>query len=208
MQTIVEVGILLDKDLQYYQELLSKAGAENVFYTETHDKYWTNKKFDELAEMSENQIKMSCIRVRGNGLNFSETDESLLKNIKFSVENSNLFNYKNSDHEKLSKKKLDKFIDEIEKDGWYLIFDTFKVDYHYQINGMKSRIQIQEIDDIGLVLYYDNPDYYDMPEQLQWKSLIDELNSYGFDFQYNEPGIDKLRTLLFGYGQYSFNQNG
>ena len=100
------------------------------------------------------------------------------------------------------------FIEKMEKDGWYQIFDTFKVDYQYKIGDMKSRIQLQEIDNIGLVLYYDNPDYYDMPSNLQWKTLIDELNSYGFELNYNEMGIDKLRTLLFGYACGSYNQNG
>ena len=54
---VVEVGLLLDKDLEYYQEILEKAGAELVFVCETHDKYWTNKNFDELVNLTENQIK-------------------------------------------------------------------------------------------------------------------------------------------------------
>ena len=59
-------------------------------------------------------------------------------------------------------------------------------------------IQFQEIDRIGLLLYYDNPDYYDFEPQRQREALIDELNSYGFEFKYEDLGVDKLRTLLLG----------
>ena len=37
--------------------------------------------------------------------------------------------------------------------------------------------------------------------------LIDELNSYGFDFSYNDLGIDKLRTLYYREEKYIKNQN-
>ena len=40
------------------------------------------------------------------------------------------------------------------------------------------------------------------------KKLIDELNSYGFDFNYSDLGLDKLRTLYYGKEMYSENQNG
>ena len=76
------------------------------------------------------------------------------------------------------------------------------------IGNMKSRIQLQDIDKIGLVLYYDNPDYYHLPLDEQRKELIDELNSYGFDFKYDELGTDKLRTLYHKEKKYSLNQNG
>ena len=72
---------------------------------------------------------------------------------------------------------------------------------------MKSRIQLQEIDRIGLVLYYDNPDYYEMSEDNQREMLLKELNEYGFSFDKGELGIDKLRTLLTGTSQFSKNQN-
>ena len=37
--------------------------------------------------------------------------------------------------------------------------------------------------------------------------LIDELNNYGFNFSYNDLGIDKLRTLYYREEKYSKNQN-
>ena len=78
----------------------------------------------------------------------------------------------------------------------------------YSKGDMKSRIQLQEIEDIGLVLYYDNPDYYHMEEDEQRLMLIRELNSYGFDLDENMLGIDKLKTFVHKKPMFSKNQNG
>ena len=34
------------------------------------------------------------------------------------------------------------------------------------------------------------------------------INEYGFDFNYTDLGLDKLRTLYYGKEMYSENQNG
>ena len=73
--------------------------------------------------------------------------------------------------------------------------DTKKIDNQYKIGNMKNRIQLQQIDNIGLVLYYDNPDYYDKDLKEQKTLLTQELNTYGFNFSENEKNIDKLRSL-------------
>ena len=62
---------------------------------------------------------------------------------------------------------------------------------------MKSKIQLQEIKDIGLLLYYDNSDYFEYDVDTQKRKLIDELNSYGFKIDYDELCFDKLRTLYY-----------
>lgn len=92
--------------------------------------------------------------------------------------------------------------------GYKKVIDTTKKDYHYIIGDMKSRIQLQDIKDVGLLVYYDNPDYYEYPLEEQRKMLIDELNSYGFNFSYDTLGLDKLRTLYYKKEMYSMNQNG
>ena len=99
-------------------------------------------------------------------------------------------------------------IKELLDDGYTKIFDTTKKDYHYANKAMKSRIQLQIIKDVGLVVYYDNPDCYQYSLDKQRKMLIDELNSYGFNFKYDDLGIDKLRTLHYGKQLFSKNQNG
>jgi hypothetical protein len=40
---ILELAFMLDKDINYYIELLKKENAINVFCCETHDIYYTNK---------------------------------------------------------------------------------------------------------------------------------------------------------------------
>lgn len=88
------------------------------------------------------------------------------------------------------------------------MFDTIKQDFHYYKEGMSSKVQLQQIENIGLLVYYDNKDYYDYDFDTQRKKLIDDLNSYGFHFHYDTLGLDKLRTLYYGREMYSKNQNG
>ena len=102
----------------------------------------------------------------------------------------------------------DKKIQELINDGYVKIFDTIKKDYHYQKDLMKSRIQLQIIENLGLVVYYDNPDYYHLSAEEQRKLLLKELNSYGFSFKEDDLGIDKLRTFYYGKEMFSLNQNG
>jgi len=169
-QLIVEVGMKLDKSLNYYKNMLKRNGMQQVFECTTHDIYYTKEKsFDGF---SENQIKNSCIRIR---------------------------NPKKQD--KLKQKQLI-------NDGYFKVFDTIKKDYHFTNSTMKSRIQLQVIKKIGLVVYYDNPDYYELPLDKQRKLLLEELNLYGFNFKTTDLGIDKLRTLYYKTEMFSENQNG
>ena len=50
--------------------------------------------------------------------------------------------------------------------------------------------------------------YYDYDLDIQRNKLIDELNSYGFNFNCDELGIDKLRSLYYKKECKSKNQNG
>ena len=168
IKMIVEVGFKLDKKLKVYHNMLLKHGLKLVFKTQTHDLYFT--KADCFDNLTENQIKNSCVRIRNPKDNKEET--------------------------------------ELLQSGYKKVFDTTKLDYHYANASMKSRIQLQQIEKLGLVAYYDNPDYYNYSLDKQRKCLIDELNSYGFNFDYDKLGIDKLRTLYYGKEMFSKNQNG
>ena len=97
---------------------------------------------------------------------------------------------------------------ELLKEGYREVFNTSKKDYHYQNEQMRSRVQLQIIKNIGLIVYYDNPDYYHLPLDKQRQLLIQELNSYGFSFNQNDLGLDKLRTLYYKKEMFSKNQNG
>lgn len=58
---VVELGIKLEKDLEYYDNILKSNGLLNDFTVTTRDLYYSNKKLDGL---SENEMKNSCIRLR------------------------------------------------------------------------------------------------------------------------------------------------
>jgi len=208
-KTIVELGLLLDNDkgIEYYNEIIAKVGGQNVYNCETHDLYFTNKSYNELEKMTENEIKKACVRFRMTS-GFGGTCFAGDFNIKMWFDNFNIFDNTKEDKFKVENMEDFKKVQEsMESNGWYLVFDTFKVDYQYKVGEMKSALQFQEIDNIGLVLYYDNPDYYDMREDNQREMLLKELNDYGFSFDKDELGIDKLRTLLTGTSQFSKNQN-
>lgn len=177
---IVEVGMPLDGQLVYYHDMLLKHGLKLVYMCITHDLYYSKQEsFDGL---SEKQIKDSCIRLR------------------FSNEATNTQPL--DDIEKIVNREK-----ELIEQGYKKVFDTIKFDYHYTKDGMYSRVQLQDIKDLGLLVYYDNKNYYSYPPQKQRELLINELNSYGFNFKQTDLGLDKLRTFYYKKKMYSENQN-
>ncbi|MDE6284474.1 MAG: hypothetical protein K2M17_01865 [Bacilli bacterium] len=188
---IVEVGIKLGKDFNYYDNFLKTTGFVNDFNIKTHDIYYTNKNLDSL---SENEMKNACIRIRSCNDGPFKVQNNLLKELDINeVSFTNLIEFE---------KQLLEF-------GYKKIFDTLKYDHHYYKEDMNSKIQLQEIEDIGLLVYYDNSLYSNMSIREQRRKLIDELNSYGFDeIHYGTLGLDKLRTLYYKKECYSQNQNG
>lgn len=210
----LEVGLKLEKDLKYYKKILRKHNAINTFNCETHDIYWTNKNLDGLTEK---EMKNACIRLRitrGIGVK----DRALFKKIRnalgikdrwnYEFQNYKVFDKESENEFKIKENDLEKYYKIFEEKGFKKIFDTYKTDYQYSIGLMKSRIQLQNIKDIGLLLYYDNPDFYELPLKKQREKIIEELNSYGFDFHKDELGLDKLRTLYYKKDCHSENQNG
>ena len=175
---VVEVGFKLDKPLIYYHNMLINKGLKLDYACISHDIYYTDKNLDNLTEK---QMKDSCIRLR-------YCDE-INKEISIRTE-------------------LDNKEKELINNNYKKVFDTMKLDFQYSNEQMKSKIQLQDIKDIGLLVYYDNPNYYELSLKEQRNKLIDELNSYGFNFQYTDLGLDKLRTLYYGKEMYSENQGG
>jgi hypothetical protein len=187
---VVEVGFKLDNSFDYYDKLLKSNGLVNNYNVITHDIYYSNK---DLDGMSENEMKNACIRIRS------------CDNKKYEIQNNMI--------DELNKKRVSKFFlkgfeKKLAKYGFKKIVDTIKKDHHYYKEGMNSRIQLQEIEGIGLLVYYDNSNYYELDLETQRNKLIDELNSYGFDFTYDTLGLDKLRTIYYKKEMFSKNQNG
>ncbi len=196
-----EIAILLDKDINYYKEII-KSNNKVVFEQtiETWDKYYTNK---DLNGLSEKDIKNSCIRNRNVIFYGHTTDESLYDKLelKYSLQNMKLINEENT---WLTKTEFDNKIKEIESKGFNLVskLTTHKIDYQFRLENMKSALQFQLIDNIGLVLYYDNPDYYDLSKEEQKDRLLKEIESYNIPIT-NKYSLDKLRTLLYDEIKYS-----
>ena len=108
---IVEVGIKLDRDFEYYDALLRSKGLVNDYKVRTHDIYYTNQ---DLNELSENQMKNACIRLRS------------CNDSNYKIQN-NLINNKFRDKE-VSATKLDQFEHKLFKLGYRKVFDTVKDD--------------------------------------------------------------------------------
>ena len=187
--TIVEVGIKLDKDFVYYDNLLKQNGLINDFQVTTHDIYYTNKNLDGL---SENEMKNSCIRIRSYNDSNYIVQNNLLRDLTI---------------KEILKSELYIFENKLNILGYKKVFDTSKKDYHYFKDGMKSKVQLQEIDDVGLLVYFDNKQYYNYDINTLRNLLIEELNSYGFRFEIDVLGLDKLRTLYYKKEMFSENQN-
>ena len=186
----VELGIKLDEDLEYYDNILEEKGLINDFQVTTHDIYYTDK---ELEGLSESEMKHNCIRLRS-------CDDS-----DYIVQNNLIEGF---DVKEVSETSLADFENELSKFGYKKVFDTTKRDLHYSKDGMNSKVQLQKIEKVGLLVYYDNKAYYSFDLKTQRKMLIDDLNSYGFNFDYDVLGLDKLRTLYYGKEMYSENQKG
>ncbi len=188
--SVVEVGFKLKENLEYYDRILKNNKLINDFNAIIHDIYYTNQSLDGL---SENEMKNMCIRLRSCNNSDYKVQNNLIPQL-----NTNI----------VKEESLKDIENELLKFGYKKVFDTIKKDHHYYKDGMNSKVQLQEIKDIGLLVYFDNSNYYDYDLETQRNKLIDELNSYGFNFNYSDLGLDKLRTLYYGKEMYSKNQNG
>lgn len=177
---VVEVGMKLDNSLIYYHDLLVKHGLTLTFACITHDLYYTKE--ESLDGLSEKEMKDKCIRLRlsGGGINTPPLGDNA---------------------KKLEEEK------ELIKQGYRKVFDTIKIDFQYKKPEWREYIQLQDIKDIGLLVYWANNKFKNLSEEEQRLALFDELNSYGFNFKPTDLGLDKLRTLYYGKEMFSKNQN-
>ena len=190
---VVELGLYLDRPYIYYENILKQNGLRCVFECVTHDLYYTNNDFSNIDNMTEKELKDVCIRVRKVNDGDYEIQNKILKEYK---------------RKKIKSSKINKLEKELKKYGYRKVFDTIKYDHHWYKEGMNTRVQLQETKDIGLLVFLDNKAYYELDLETQRRKIIDELNSYGFNFNYDTLGLDKLRTLYYHKEMFSNNQNG
>lgn len=190
---VVELGLYLDRPYLYYEDILRQNGLKCVFECVTHDLYYTNNDFSNIDNMTERELKDVCIRVRKVNDGDYEIQNKILKEYK---------------RKKIKSSKINKLEKEFKQYGYRKVFDTIKYDHQWYKEGMTTRVQLQETKDIGLLVFLDNKAYYEFDLENQRRKLIDELNSYGFNFNYDTLGLDKLRTLYYRKECFSKNQNG
>ena len=190
---VVELGLYLDRPYLYYENILKQNGLKCVFECVTHDLYYTNNDFSNIDNMTEKELKDVCIRVRKVNDGDYEIQNKIWKEYK---------------RKKIKSSKINKLEKEFKRYGYRKVFDTIKYDHQWYKEGMTTRVQLQETKDIGLLVFLDNKAYYEFDLENQRRKLIDELNSYGFNFNYDTLGLDKLRTLYYLKECFSKNQNG
>ena len=190
---VVELGLYLDRPYLYYENILKQNGLKCVFECVTHYLYYTNNNFSNIDNMTEKELKDVCIRVRKVNDGDYEIQNKILKEYK---------------RKKIKSSKINKLEKEFKQYGYRKVFDTIKYDHQWYKEGMTTRVQLQETKDIGLLVFLDNKAYYEFDLENQRRKLIDELNSYGFNFNYDTLGLDKLRTLYYRKECFSNNQNG
>ena len=190
---VVELGLYLDRPYLYYENILKQNGLKCVFECVNHDLYYTNNDFSNIDNMTEKELKDVCIRVRKVNDGDYEIQNKILKEYK---------------RKKIKSSKINKLEKKFKQYGYRKVFDTIKYDHQWYKEGMTTRVQLQETKDIGLLVYLDNKAYYEFDLENQRRKLIDELNSYGFNFNYDTLGLDKLRTLYYRKECFSNNQNG
>ncbi len=190
---VVELGLYLDRPYLYYENILKQNGLKCVFECVTHDLYYTNNDFSNIDNMTEKELKDVCIRVRKVNDGDYEIQNKILKEYK---------------RKKIKSSKINKLEKEFKRYGYRKVFDTIKYDHQWYKEGMTTRVQLQETKDIGLLVFLDNKAYYEFDLENQRRKLIDELNSYGFNFNYDTLGLDKLRSLYYRKECFSKNQNG
>ena len=190
---VVELGLYLDRPYLYYENILKQNGLKCVFECVTHDLYYTNNDFSNIDNMTEKELKDVCIRVRKVNDGDYEIQNKILKEYK---------------RKKIKSSKINKLEKKFKQYGYRKVFDTIKYDHQWYKEGMTTRVQLQETKDIGLLVFLDNKAYYEFDLENQRRKLIDELNSYGFNFNYDTLGLDKLRTLYYRKECFSNNQNG
>ena len=178
----VEVGMELNKSLIYYHDMLIKHNLVLFFACVTHDVYYSKENLDGLTEK---QMKNACIRLRKLEGIIGVNKDIMAKDEEIKAQEKQLINQ-----------------------GYSKVFDTVKLDFHYKRPNWYNSIQLQDIKDVGLLVYYEDKKYDNLSPNEQRKALLKELNTYGFHFNEKDLGVDKLRTLYYGKKMYSKNQNG
>ena len=113
----VEVAFKVNDKQRKCEKLLKKSGYELVWNAKTHDVYFA--KVELTPEMSEQELKFACIRIRES-------------NGGYSIDNYRLANRSKPNSFKCTRDEAIKIAEELESDGFVVVFDTRKTDVVYK----------------------------------------------------------------------------
>ncbi len=181
----VEVAFLCDNDIDYYKNLLESKHIENNYSVCAKDIYFSKEDINDLKNMTGEDIKNKCIRIRFN--------KSIKKDSKYKM--FRIQNYKDlidvCEDKFYLVKEYEKIEKQLNKNGFNKIIETSKIDYQY----MNGYIQLQDVENLGLIVYYYNPKYFFESLEKQNELLTQELKNVGFVFK-EQKQIDRLKELL------------
>ena len=188
------ITIKRDNDLSFeeWKEELKIAEFENTCTTFIEERYYCNK---DISNMTEKEIEAICIKASKNCNGFSIQNNDLLK------KRIDINHFTEEEKELLLKDSIS--LDEIEyyekclsELGFKKKIECKEKHYYYKSNEDNVIIELQKVEGVGLLLYYDNPKYFSMSVEEQKKQLIEDLiYDYGFDIPDDCEIFDKLRYI-------------
>lgn len=174
---IVEIEVPIKGNKEDIDKLLLSSGFEEFHKVITITSYYKSKSDH---DMNHSTLKARCKRLRY-------------------VEPLSKFKNKNQDYKKcITKYNLKKCKMEEEKllnSGYEKIYTDEKTDYVYRnVNEEEMYFQIQDINDDCLIIAYDNKKYYNLPEEIQRKKLINDVFKYGIEI-IDEKNVDRFKLV-------------
>lgn len=186
----VEVGFKIKNSLEESRNILLANGFENIFNTQTHDLYFSNKKPNK--KMTEQEIKFSCVRFRHT-------------KGKCRFENFKLFDKSKEDKFECLLDEAAEIFMKLKSAGFNKVFDTYKSDNIFRKGTLCC--QLQEINGIGLLNYIFDESVFHLSQKEQFEYLTKQMKSMKFILEFDE-GVDKFRSFINGKLMFSKNQNG
>lgn len=174
---IVEIELPIKGNKEDVEKLLLNNGFEEFHKVITITSYYKLKNDN---DMNHDTLKSRCKRLRY-------------------VEPLSKFKNKNQDYKqcitKYNVKKCKREEEKLLNNGYEKIYTDEKTDYVYK-NKIEEEMyfQIQDIKGDCLMIAYDNKKYYDLPEDVQRKKLINDVCKYGIEI-IDEKNVDRFKLI-------------
>ena len=175
--SIVEVELPIKGNKEDIDKMLLNNGFEEFYKVITISSYY---KLKEDNDLNHSTLKSRCKRIR--------YVEPL---VKFK---NDYQNYK----EWIKEYKYEECLNDectLLNNGYEKIYTYEKTDYVYKNKNEKDMyFQIQDIKGYGLIIAYDNKNYYELDETTQREKLIQDILKYGIEIL-DEENVDRFKLI-------------